>query len=51
MIVISYAYCEAVERKLRETWNVFKWRLNMCHDGDDVKCAVSPFQTRAAETG
>jgi len=24
--------------------NVFKWRLNMCSDGDDVTCAGSPFQ-------
>ena len=23
----------------------------MCSDGDDVTCAGSPFQTRAAETG
>jgi len=23
----------------------------MCSDGDDVRCAGSPFQTRAAETG
>jgi len=39
-------------KNLREKRNVFKWRLNMCSDGDDVTCAGdSPFQTRAAETG
>jgi len=51
VIVISYVYCEAVEGKLREKRNVLKRRLNMCNDGDDVTCAGSPFQTRAAETG
>jgi len=30
---------------------VFKWPLKTCNDGDDVTCACSPSQTRAAETG
>jgi len=30
--------------KLRETSNVFKWRLNMCNDGDDMTCAGNPFE-------
>ena len=52
MIVISYMSVAKRRRKnLREKRNVFKWRLNMCSDGDDVTCAGSPFQTRAAETG
>jgi len=45
VIVISCVCCEAEEKKLREKRNVFKWRLNMSSDGDDVTCAGSPFQT------
>ena len=46
----------SISKRWRENFcrkgNVFKWRLNMCNDGDDVTCASgSPFQTRAAETG
>jgi len=49
--VVSYVYCESVEGKLAGEKDVFKRRLNMCSDGDDVMCAGSSFQTRATETG
>ena len=38
-LVIVMSIAKPVVRKLREKRNVFKRRLNICNDGDDVTCA------------